>query len=64
MQRAQRKQLQDKTGLRLKRVMRAKNDSQLLAFDCELNLQLLLKFIERMKLPRSLSIFFCSWKIA
>jgi hypothetical protein len=64
MQRAQRKQLQDKTGLRLKRVMRAKNDSQLLAFDCELNFQLLLKFIERMKLPRSLSIFFCSWKIA
>jgi hypothetical protein len=64
MQRAQRKQLQDKTGLRLKRVMRAKHDSQLLAFDCELKLQLLLKFIERMKLPRSLSIFFCSWKIA
>jgi hypothetical protein len=36
----------------------------LLTFECESTFQLLLKFMERMKLPRSLSIFFCSWKMA
>jgi hypothetical protein len=37
-------------------------NSQLSTFTlrCEMNFQLLLKFMERMKLPRSLSIFFCS----
>jgi hypothetical protein len=35
-------------------------DSKLRTFNCERTPQLLLKFIERMKLPRSLSIFFCN----
>ena len=39
-------------------------DWQMLIVNREPNFQLLLKFMERMKLPRSLSIFFCSWKIA